>query len=157
MKRLVRALSAILLAIAGVSRTGTTAEQAIPVDRAEPLARFTFESADEFTADGRKIDGTGVLFGQAGPRPPCERGFATDNRAAQFGGGRGFIRIADPGPDSPYDFTAGDSITLEAWANIGTPDVFHLRAESVNSWHRVTVPEGEYACPFASIHWASIA
>jgi hypothetical protein len=81
------------------------------------VARFAFESAAEFTADGRKIDGTHVVFGEAGPRPPRERGFAVDNHAARFGGGRGFLRVPDPGADSPFDFTNGDSITLEAWVN----------------------------------------
>lgn len=94
----------------------SAAEPAIPAAGLVPVARYAFESADEFKADGRKIDGR-VVFGQAGPRPPRERGFAAVNKGALFGAGRGFIRIADPGADSPFDFTAGDSITLEAWVN----------------------------------------
>jgi hypothetical protein len=107
----------VALLVAGAA-CAATAEPAAPVTpTTTTVARFAFESADEFTADGRKIVGKGVVFGQAGPRPPRERGFAADNKAALFGSGRGFIRIADPGADSPFDFTAGDSITLEAWVN----------------------------------------
>ena len=106
----------VTVLITCLGRLASAAEPAPVADGIVPVARFAFESADEFAADGRKIDGK-VLFGQAGPRPPRERGFAADNKAAQFGGGRRFIRIADPGADSPYDFTAGDSITLEAWVN----------------------------------------
>ena len=102
--------------VAGIVWPASKAEPAPAADAIPPVARFAFESADEFTADGRKIDGT-VVFGQAGPRPPRERGFAADNKAALFGSGRGFIRVADPGADSPFDFAAGDSITLEAWVN----------------------------------------
>jgi len=107
----------VALLVACVGRAVSAAEAATTADKSLPVARSAFESADEFKADGRKVDGAGVLFGQAGPRPPRERGFAADNKAAMFGAGRGFIRIADPGADSPFDFTAGDSITLEAWVN----------------------------------------
>ncbi len=104
------------LLLLSATQTTATAEPAA-ASPAVPVVRFGFESADEFKADGRKIDGKGVVFGLTGPRPPRELGFAADNQAAQFGGGRGFIRIADPGEGSPYDFAAGDSITLEAWVN----------------------------------------
>jgi hypothetical protein len=106
----------VAVLVAGIVWPASKAEPAPAADAIPPVARFAFESADEFTADGRKIDGT-VVFGQAGPRPPRERGFAADNKAALFGSGRGFIRVADPGADSPFDFAAGDSITLEAWVN----------------------------------------
>lgn len=112
-----RSLRLVALLVAGCLSPASAAEPAITADGLVPVTRFAFESADEFTADGRKIDGKGVVFGQAGPRPPRERGFAADNKAAMFGSGRGFIRIPDPGPGSPFDFTAGDSITLEAWVN----------------------------------------
>lgn len=110
MSRSCPATLAILIVVTGMAG-GAPAADAIPM-----VARFAFESADEFKTDGRKIDGT-VVFGQAGPRPPRERGFVADNKAALFGSGRGFIRIADPGADSAFDFTSGDSITLEAWVN----------------------------------------
>ena len=107
----------VALLVACVGGAVSAAEPPSPAAGLVPVARFAFESADEFKADGRKIDGTGVVFGQAGPRPPRERGFAADNKAAMFGGGRGFLRVTDPGADSPFDFVAGDSITLEAWVN----------------------------------------
>ncbi|NDC64615.1 MAG: LamG domain-containing protein, partial [Planctomycetia bacterium] len=106
---------ALALALANAA-SASPADPASPIASVTPVARFAFESAAEFEVDGRKIDGK-VAFGTAGPRPPRERGFAADNRAAMFGTGRGFIRVADPGGDSPFDFTAGDSITLEAWVN----------------------------------------
>ena len=112
-----RSLRLVALLVAGCLRPAFAAEPATNADGLVPVTRFAFESADEFSGEGRKIDGKGVVFGQAGPRPPRERGFAADNKAAMFGSGRGFIRLADPGPDSPFDFTAGDSITLEAWVN----------------------------------------
>ena len=107
----------VALLVACVGGAVSAAEPPSPAAGLVPVARFAFESADEFKADGRKIDGNGVVFGQAGPRPPRERGFAADNKAAMFGGGRGFLRVTDPGADSPFDFVAGDSITLEAWVN----------------------------------------
>ncbi len=108
-----------LLLIAVGALVGHSADTDPPTDA--PVARWDFAAGDfadkaALSAAGVKIDGR-VVFGEAGPRPPRARAFATDNTAALFGTGRGFIRVADPGERSPYDFTNGDSITLEAWVN----------------------------------------
>jgi hypothetical protein len=41
--------------------------------------------------------------------------FEPDSVAAEFTGQDSFIRVKDPGANSPLDFQKGDSITLEAW------------------------------------------
>ncbi|QDU29759.1 hypothetical protein ETAA8_48740 [Anatilimnocola aggregata] len=51
-----------------------------------------------------------------GPRPPRLPLFTAANTAAKFGTGN-YLRLADPGDKSPFDFEKGDSITLEAWVN----------------------------------------
>jgi len=81
-----------------------------------PVALWGFENKATLSAEGTKIDGR-VVLGEAGPRPPRAHAFAADNTAALFGAGRGFIRVVDPGEHSHYDFTNGDSITLESWVN----------------------------------------
>ena len=53
----------------------------------------------------------------AGPRRPEYPAFPEDNRAIQFSGQRGFIRVSDPGTESLLDFTNGDAVCLEAWVN----------------------------------------
>ncbi|MDV6032442.1 MAG: DUF1553 domain-containing protein [Phycisphaera sp. RhM] len=50
-----------------------------------------------------------------GPRPPEFPDFAGNNTAVRFGGGH--LVIADNGPDSRFDFTNGDAVTLEGWVN----------------------------------------
>lgn len=57
----------------------------------------------------------GVERDQAGPRPPEFPDFASNNTSAKFDGKGARFEIADPGPASPYDFTNGDPITIEAW------------------------------------------
>ncbi|NDH95604.1 MAG: LamG domain-containing protein, partial [Planctomycetia bacterium] len=71
-------------------------------------------SAERLPADR---DGT-VVFAEPGPRPPRHPAFASDNAAALFGSGRGFLRVsAKTARFDEFQFTAGDSITLEAWVN----------------------------------------
>ncbi|HXT58139.1 MAG TPA: DUF1553 domain-containing protein [Pirellulales bacterium] len=55
-----------------------------------------------------------VGLASAGPRTGEFPLFEPDNAAARFDGGA-FIRIQDPGQNSPLDFRNGDAITLEAW------------------------------------------
>ncbi|MEN9575400.1 MAG: hypothetical protein RL514_3255 [Verrucomicrobiota bacterium] len=43
--------------------------------------------------------------------------FEPDSAAAGFSGKGEFIRVKDPGANSPLDFAKGDSLTLEAWVN----------------------------------------
>lgn len=57
-----------------------------------------------------------VTATDAGPRPPKFPSFTTSNTAAKFDG-KSYLRLADPGDKSPFDFAKGDSITLEAWVS----------------------------------------
>ena len=59
-----------------------------------------------------------VIKGQPGPHPPEFPDFAQKNTAVKLDGrGAGFV-IEDPGPESPFDFTNGDAMTLEAWVKV---------------------------------------
>ena len=58
-----------------------------------------------------------VIRDQAGPRPPTFPQFAAENTALRFDGA-GFLTMNDPGAESVFDFTLGDTITLEAWVRI---------------------------------------
>lgn len=53
-----------------------------------------------------------------GPRPPEFLNLEADNTAAQLKGNGARFEIKDPGPQSRYDFTNGDAITLEAWIKV---------------------------------------
>jgi hypothetical protein len=84
----------------------------------EPVAVWRFsEPADDEPFPAEVVGSVGR--GAAGPRPPRYVGQAADNTAVAFGGTRGYLRVADPGADSPFDFTNGDAITLEAWVAAG--------------------------------------
>ncbi len=53
-----------------------------------------------------------------GPRPPIHSNFHSKNLARTFGKSKELIAISDPGDGSQFDFTNGDSISLEAWVNV---------------------------------------
>lgn len=80
---------------------------------ANPVARWEFgsEAAMPFELHGD------VYRDQEGPRPPEFPDFPSDNTALRFDG-RGFLTLDDPGPNSDFDFTGGDEITLEAWVRM---------------------------------------
>jgi len=59
-----------------------------------------------------------VVRDQAGPRPPEFPDFEANNTAIQFKGKGARYEIKDPGPQSPFDFTNGDAITLESWVKV---------------------------------------
>lgn len=59
-----------------------------------------------------------VVRDQAGPRPPEFPDFAANNTAIQLKGKGARIEIKDLGPQSVYDFTNGDAITLESWVKV---------------------------------------
>ena len=56
-----------------------------------------------------------------GPRPPEFPGFENYNTAVRFDGTGGHFALTDPGVGSPFDFTNGDAITLEAWVQADAP------------------------------------
>lgn len=81
---------------------------------AEPVAHWEF-GAEESTP---LISHGGVHRDVPGPRPPVYPDFEATNTAVKFDGGGAYFSIVDPGPQSPFDFTNGDAITLEAWVDV---------------------------------------
>ncbi|MCA9040138.1 MAG: DUF1553 domain-containing protein [Planctomycetaceae bacterium] len=69
------------------------------------IGNFEFESA------GRPI------WNREGAQPETFPLFTKENRAIHLPGGPHYLKVKDPGSESPLDFDAGDSITLEAWVN----------------------------------------
>ena len=55
---------------------------------------------------------------QPGPRPPEFPDFEPTNTAVRLDGRGAHFRFPDPGDNSPFDFTNGDTITLEAWVKL---------------------------------------
>lgn len=53
-----------------------------------------------------------------GPRPPDYPDFELQNTAVKFDGNGAYLFYDDPGSQSPFDFTQGDAITLEAWIQV---------------------------------------
>lgn len=99
------------------------------VEADQPIAWWRFEQPKDAAAHAwaqpavnDKLEGkfsTVEVVGKvtatdAGPRPPQFPLFATTNKAVKFGGSQ-YLKLADPGDKSPFDFDKGDSITLEAW------------------------------------------
>ena len=92
-----------------------------------PLAVWRFSestgakraTAERFAAEPLAADVSGtVVFGEEGPRPPRHPNSQKDNTAALFGAGRSFLKLsADTPRFEEFQFTNGDSITLEAWVN----------------------------------------
>lgn len=52
---------------------------------------------------------------RSGPRPKSYPAFEDLNFGVQFGSAKSYLRVTDPGENSPFDFKKGDEITLEAW------------------------------------------
>ena len=81
---------------------------------AAPVARWSFDGGA-----GLRIEARGELgHDQPGPRPPEFPRFADDNMAVRFDGNGARYFLDDPGEGSEFDFTNGDSITLEAWLDV---------------------------------------
>jgi hypothetical protein len=94
---------------AGVDRPNDTGESG-PVDAAAVVA-----AAERLPA----VVSGGVAFGKPGPRPPRVTSFAEKNAAALLWGGAGHLKVGGNTPRfEEFQFTAGDSITLEAWVNL---------------------------------------
>ena len=53
-----------------------------------------------------------------GPRPPMFPDFSETNTAIKLNGDGAHVVIQDTGASSPFDFTNGDSITIESWVLI---------------------------------------
>ncbi|MEQ8784926.1 MAG: DUF1553 domain-containing protein [Pirellulaceae bacterium] len=70
-----------------------------------------------------------VGFAQPSARPPHYPAMQAENVAVTFGGKGGYLRVADPGEQSLFDFGPGDALTLEAW----------VRADSVANEQQVYI------------------
>lgn len=83
-------------------------------DESTPVARWDFGAEEEtqLTPHGN------ILRDQAGPQPPEFPDFSRSNTAVRLDGKSTYFSVADSGPDSDFDFTNGDAITLEAWVKV---------------------------------------
>lgn len=81
---------------------------------AAPVARWDFGTGEP----GRLVPVGAVQRDVPGPRPPEFPEFAAGNIAVKLDGNGAHLRLADPGPQSAFDFTNGDAITLEAWVQV---------------------------------------
>ncbi|MEW4564524.1 DUF1553 domain-containing protein [Bremerella sp. JC770] len=79
----------------------------------EPVVLWDFGAEEETPL----IAHGGVHRDVPGPRPPSFPDFDTTNTAVKFDGRGAYFSFDDPGHLSPFDFTNGDSITIEAWVN----------------------------------------
>ena len=88
-----------------------------------PVAYWRFspgEVATEFPSAGSealKAVAVGDVRVVEGLRPEGFPAFTPDNQAVQLSGNYTYLRVSDPGANSPLDFGNGDSITIEAWVN----------------------------------------
>lgn len=80
----------------------------------EPVARWDFSNEEQTPLTPRG----GVHRDIEGPRRPTYPDFSEHNTAVRLDGNGARLTFADPGPNSPFDFTNGDQITLEAWVNL---------------------------------------
>ena len=78
----------------------------------DDVARWDFDTEETTPI---RVRGS-VQRDQAGPRPPEFPELSPANTAIKLDAS-GFLSISDTGPESKFDFTNGDAITLEAWVN----------------------------------------
>ena len=77
---------------------------------ADPTLHWDFETTDP---QNYRVIGS-VNLDSDGPRGPLHTRHLSTNRAVLFSA-QGYLEVKDPGPDSRYDFSTGDNITIEAW------------------------------------------
>ena len=85
-----------------------------PAVLADPVVRWDFgvEESTKLIAHG------GVHRDLPGPRPPEFPDFDPANLAVKFDGTGSHYSFAVADANSPFDFTTGDAITIEAWVNM---------------------------------------
>jgi hypothetical protein len=85
---------------------------------AVPVAYWGFgqEEASQLISHG------GVHRDIPGPRPELYPDFSPANTAVHLDGKGARFTFADPGANSPFDFTNGDEITMEAWVKVDQMD-----------------------------------
>jgi mono/diheme cytochrome c family protein len=81
---------------------------------APPAAQWNFGSEET----SRLQPFGGVHRDVPGPRPPEFPDFEVSNTAVKFDGKGARYVFEDAGAASPFDFTNGDSITIEAWVKV---------------------------------------
>ncbi|MBA2115275.1 DUF1553 domain-containing protein [Bremerella alba] len=85
----------------------------VTVQASEPAVMWDFGTEEETPL----IAHGGVHRDVPGPRPPAYPDFDATNTAVKFDGRGAYFSYDDPGHLSPFDFTNGDPITIEAWVN----------------------------------------
>jgi hypothetical protein len=82
--------------------------------QSSPAARWDFgtEETTPLRSHG------GVHRDVPGPRPPAYPDFDAGNTAVRLDGSGAHLSFEDIGAGSPFDFTNGDEITLEAWVQV---------------------------------------
>ncbi|MHB1081276.1 MAG: DUF1553 domain-containing protein [Prosthecobacter sp.] len=96
---------------------GALLAASVPAGRAADspvVERFDF-GTEEF---GPLVSRGDIVRDQVGPRPQEFPNLDADNTAVQLKGNGARFEIKDPGPQSRYDFTNRDAITLEAWIKV---------------------------------------
>lgn len=91
----------------------TMLSSSVDVMAADAVARWDFGSEEQTPLSIRG----NVKRDQAGPRAPEFPDFSTGNTAVRFDAS-GYLEVTDPGVDSMYDFTNGDTISIEAWVHV---------------------------------------
>ncbi len=99
-----------IISVVSLSVSAISAADLVPVARWD----FSAEEASLLQPHG------GVLRDAPGPRSPEYPDFAPDNTAIKLDGKGAYFSFDDAGVQSPYDFTNGDAITLEAWVQVGS-------------------------------------
>lgn len=79
-----------------------------------PIVRWDFEEEE---ATPLQPHG-GVQRDAPGPRPPEYPDLAPGNTAVRLDGNGAHFSLDDTGVQSPFDFTNGDAVTLEAWVQV---------------------------------------
>lgn len=110
----------LLAATSMVASAGDRYAKQVELDR--PVAWWRFEATrSPFVSRGtaRLVARAtkSVETGVPGPRRPLYPLFASGNRSVELSGSDRLV-VADPGDNSPLDFTNGDAITLEAWVQL---------------------------------------
>ncbi|MCA9089235.1 MAG: DUF1553 domain-containing protein [Planctomycetaceae bacterium] len=105
-----RCSSVALLGVGMLLILSHAAQSAEPV----PVARWDF-GAEESTP---LVPHGSLHRDLPGPRPPEYPDFAPDNNAVKLDGKGAHLSFEDGGVQSPFDFTNGDAITLEAFVRV---------------------------------------
>jgi len=82
------------------------------IAKSKPVAYWSFDQPVE--TESAKLEGRAQLTSEGVALAPEFPDFGASNEALSLGSG-GWVRIADEGENSQWDFDNGDAITVEAW------------------------------------------